>query len=83
MDTTKFLNNIPMSGRSSVKCSRDVRISSRDPLQVNTTIYKLPHTITMCGILFHAHLRKTTETESEEFVNFLSRLRVANARRGQ
>jgi hypothetical protein len=36
----------------------------------------------MCGILFHAHLGTTPDTESEEFVNFLSRLRAANARRG-
>lgn len=36
----------------------------------------------MCGILFYARLGKTPDTESEEFVNFLSRLRVANGRRG-
>ena len=36
----------------------------------------------MCGILFHAHLGKTLNTESENFVNFLNRLKGANARRG-
>ncbi|KAF9654309.1 hypothetical protein BDM02DRAFT_3182121 [Thelephora ganbajun] len=36
----------------------------------------------MCGILFHAYLGITFGTESEEFVDFMSRLRDANARRG-
>ena len=38
---------------------------------------------TMCGILFCAHLGKTPDTESEEFFDFLSRLRDANAFRGE
>lgn len=36
----------------------------------------------MCGILFHAHLGKTLNTESESFADFLNRLKDANARRG-
>ena len=38
---------------------------------------------TMCGILFYAQLGKTPDTESEEFVDFLNRLRDSNARRGE
>ena len=79
MDAFEVLDDIPIRANPYIAFSHNLNFTT---IAVPIRRDDLLRT-TMCGILFHAHLGKNPNTESAEFIRFLSRLRDANARRGQ